>query len=136
MTPVGGIGGAGSTGYTPAPRPAQRPTGPGGPGGPAFADELQRSKRADGTDGTGGVQFSKHAAERVQRRGIGGDPQTVQRLEKGVELAAKKGSRAAVVLVDSTAYVVAPQNKTVITAVDQSQMKEQVFTNIDTAVIA
>ncbi|HEY2477647.1 MAG TPA: TIGR02530 family flagellar biosynthesis protein [Solirubrobacterales bacterium] len=128
MTPVGGIGGAGSTGYTPAPRPAQRPTAPGGP---SFADELQRRN-----GGPNGLQFSKHAAERVQRRGIGGDPQTVKRLEKGVELAAKKGSRAAVVLVDSTAYVVAPQNRTVITAVDQAHMKEQVFTNIDSAVIA
>jgi len=133
MTPVGGIGGAGSSGYTPAPRPVQRPVEPGGP---AFGDELQRSERAGAGQAGGGVQFSKHAAERVQRRGIAGDPQTVKRLEKGVELAAKKGSRAAVVLVDSTAYVVAPQNKTVITAVDQSQMKEQVFTNIDTAVIA
>jgi flagellar operon protein len=119
MSGVGGIGGAGSIGYTPAPRPAQKPAAPQGPG---FADELK---------------FSKHAAERVQRRGIGAnDPATAARLEKGVELAAKKGSRAAVVLVDSTAYVVAPQNRTVITAVDQSQMKEQVFTNIDTAVIA
>lgn len=119
MSGVGGIGGAGSIGYTPAPRPAQKPAAPQAP---AFADELK---------------FSKHAAERVQRRGIGAnDPATAARLEKGVELAAKKGSRAAVVLVDSTAYVVAPQNRTVITAVDQSQMKEQVFTNIDTAVIA
>jgi hypothetical protein len=31
--------------------------------------------------------------------------------------------------------VVAPQTKTVITAVDRAQMKEQVFTNIDTAVL-
>ena len=120
MSPVGGIGGAGSVGYTPAPRPAQKPAPPAG--GPSFADELK---------------FSKHAAERVQRRGIGADdPQTVGRLEKGVELASNKGSWAAVVLVDQTAYVVAPQTKTVITAVDQAQMKEQVFTNIDTAVLA
>jgi flagellar operon protein len=123
MSSVGGIGGAGSVGYTPAPRPARKPAQePGKAGAPAFADQLK---------------FSKHAAERVQRRGLGAnDPATAARLEKGVELAAKKGSRAAVVLVDSTAYVVAPQNRTVITAVDQSQMKEQVFTNIDTAVIA
>jgi flagellar operon protein len=133
MSGVGGIGGAGSTGYTPAPRPAQRPAAPGAP---TFNDELQRSKGADGAPATDGVQFSKHAAERVQRRGIGGDPATVQRLEKGVELAAMKGSRAAVVLIDSTAFVVAPQTKTVITAVAQAQMKEQVFTNIDTAVLA
>jgi flagellar operon protein len=120
MSAVGGIGGAGSIGYTPAPRPAQKPAGPGG--GPSFAEELK---------------FSKHAAERVQRRGIGADdPATVARLEKGVDLAAGKGSRAAVVMVDQTAYVVAPQNRTVITAVDQAHMKDQVFTNIDTAVIA
>jgi flagellar operon protein len=116
MTAIGGIGGPGSSGYTPAPRPAQRPAGTGG-------DSF-------------GVQFSKHAAERVQRRGIDGDPQTVARLEKAVELAASKGSRAAVVLLDSTAFVVAPQTKTVITAVDRAQMREQVFTNIDTAVLA
>jgi flagellar operon protein len=127
MTSIGGIGGAGSTGYTPAPRPAQRPAAPDGA---SFGDELQRSRRG------GGVQFSKHAAERVQRRGIDGDPATVARLEKAVELAADKGSRAAVVLLDSTAFVVAPQTKTVITAVDRAQMKEQVFTNIDTAVLA
>lgn len=130
MSGVGGIGGAGSAGYTPAPRPAQRPAAPGGP---SFNDELARSK---GANGAGGVQFSKHAAERAQRRGIGGDPATVARLEKAIELAATKGSRAAVVLLDSTAFVVAPQTKTVITAVDQAQMKEQVFTNIDTAVLA
>ncbi len=119
MSGVGGIGGPGQIGYTPAPRPARKPAPAGAP---SFAEELK---------------FSKHAAERVQRRGIGaGDPATAARLEQGVELAAKKGSRAAVVLVDSTAYVVAPQNRTVITAVDQAQMKEQVFTNIDTAVIA
>ncbi len=120
MSGVGGIGGAGQVGYTPAPRPAQKPTAPAG--APTFADELK---------------FSKHAAERVQRRGIDTrDPATAARLEKGVELAAKKGSRAAVVLVDSTAFVVAPQNRTVITAVERAHMNEQVFTNIDTAVIA
>jgi flagellar operon protein len=136
MSAVGGIGGAGSTGYTPAPRPARRPAGPAAPGGASFGDELRRSKGAGGADAPGGVQFSKHAAERVQRRGIAGDAQTVQRLEKGVELAAQKGSRAAVVLIDSDAFVVAPQTKTVITAVARAQMHEQVFTNIDTAVLA
>jgi hypothetical protein len=40
------------------------------------------------------------------------------------------------VLVDSTAFVVAVPNRTVITAVDRAHMKEQVFTNIDSAVIA
>jgi flagellar operon protein len=123
--PVNGIGGVSSPGYVPAPR---APQSPAPANGPSFADELQRS--------SGGVQFSKHAAERVQRRGIAEDPQTVERLEKGVDMAAAKGSRAAVVLVDQNAYVVAVQNRTVITALDQAHMSNHVFTNIDSAVIA
>ena len=38
--------------------------------------------------------------------------------------------------VDGTAFVVSVRNKTVITAVDQEHMREHVFTNIDSAVIA
>jgi flagellar operon protein len=125
MTPVGGIGGvqppgAGYSSPLPPVSPAQRPGG-------SFADELQRGK---------GLQFSKHAAERVQRRGLAEDPQTVKRLEEGVERAASKGSRAAVVMVDDSAYVVAVQNRTVITALDKAHMRDHVFTNIDSAVIA
>lgn len=122
--PVNGIGGVQPPGYVPAPRSTQSPAQANGA---SFADELQRSN---------GVQFSKHATERVQSRGIAEDPQTVERLEKGVDMAASKGSRAAVVMVDNNAYVVSVQNRTVITALDQAQMKNHVFTNIDSAVFA
>jgi flagellar operon protein len=47
-----------------------------------------------------------------------------------------KGARDAVVFVDGTAFVVSVSNKTVITAVDPEHMREHVFTNIDSAVIA
>ena len=39
-------------------------------------------------------------------------------------------------MVDDNAFVVAVPNRTVITALDKAQMRSQVFTNIDTAVIA
>jgi flagellar operon protein len=123
--PVNGIGGVQSPGYVPAPRSPQSPSQANGA---SFADELSRS--------SSGVQFSKHASERVQNRGIAEDPGTVERLEKGVDIAASKGSRAAVVMVDSNAYVVSVPNRTVITALDQAHMKNHVFTNIDSAVIA
>jgi flagellar operon protein len=135
MSPVNGIGGVqgpGGTGYV-APVSPARPAGGGtpgagnAPGGASFSEELQSAK---------GVQFSKHAAERVQRRGMTEDPQTVKRLENGVDLAASKGSRSAVVMVDDNAFVVAVPNRTVITALDKAHMRSQVFTNIDTAVIA
>ncbi len=82
------------------------------------------------------VSFSQHALQRIQRRGIDVSPQTIQRLQSGVSRAADKGARDSVVFVNGTAFVVSVTNKTVITAVDQAHMRDFVFTNIDSAVIA
>jgi flagellar operon protein len=96
--------------------------------GPAFGDVLAE-KAAQ-------VQFSGHALQRVRRRGIEITHGTLARLQSGVERAAGKGARESVVFVDSTAFVVSVRNRTVITAVDRDHMKDHVFTNIDSAVIA
>ena len=72
------------------------------------------------------------ALKRVRRA----SPATLARLGDGVDRAAGKGARASVVFVDATAFVVSVPNRTVITAVDREHMKQQVFTNIDSAVIA
>jgi flagellar operon protein len=118
---VPGIGG-------PAPvAPGGAPATPG-PTGPAFGEVLRQ--RAVG------VQFSNHAVQRLQRRGIEVEPGTLQRLDEGVDRAARKGARDAVVFVEGTAFVVSVRNKTVITAVDRDHMRDHVFTNIDSAVIA
>jgi len=100
------------------------------PQGPAFADVLKD------TAGTTPVTFSKHAVQRLERRNLVVDATTMQRLQDGVDRAAGKGARDAVVLVDDTAFVVSVNNRTVITAVGKDQMKDHVFTNIDSAVIA
>jgi flagellar operon protein len=108
---------------------APRPTAPAAaPQGPSFAEVLKQR--------TDGVQFSGHALERVQRRGIDTSPQTLARLDGAVQRAAAKGSRESVVLLDGNAFVVSVKNKTVITAVDAQSMREHVFTNIDSAVLA
>jgi flagellar operon protein len=96
--------------------------------GASFADVLRTQASS--------LKFSSHAIQRVERRGIDLGPETLGRLTDGIERAAGKGSRSSVVFVDSTAFVVAVPNRTVITAVDREHMKEQVFTNIDSAVIA
>lgn len=100
------------------------------PQGPAFADVLRD------TAGTTPVTFSKHAVQRLERRSITVDATAMARLQDGVDRAAGKGARDAVVLVDDTAFVVSVANRTVITAVGKDQMKDHVFTNIDSAVIA
>jgi len=123
-SPVVPAGGAGSP-RTPArtATDAPKPTS-------TFADELARA------DQSHGLQFSKHALARVQRRGIELDQSTLGRLSQGVDRAASKGSRDSLVLVDGTAFVVSVNNRTVITAVGSEHMKDNVFTNIDSAVIA
>ena len=80
--------------------------------------------------------MSSHALQRIQRREIAFDEPVAARLEAAVDRAAAKGSRESLVLVDSTAFVVSVRNRTVITAVDSRHMRTQVFTNIDSAVIA
>ena len=116
----------------PAAQPSTRGTrGPApasGVGGGVFSDVLAQR--------TAGVQFSGHALQRIERRGISMDPQTLVRLSEGVARAAGKGGRESVVFVDGTAFVVSVRNKTVITAVDPAHMRDHVFTNIDSAVIA
>ncbi len=84
----------------------------------------------------GAVQLSGHAKARIERRGIDLDPQTLARLQHGVDRAAAKGSRESVVLVDDVAFVVSVKARTVITAVDRASMRDHVFTNIDSAVIS
>lgn len=96
-----------------------------------FADVL-----GEATKGAEALRFSKHAMERVQRRRIPLDAATLDRLQSGVGRIAAKGARDSLVLVDGTAFVVSVNNRTVITAVGAEQMREHVFTNIDSAVIA
>ena len=98
------------------------------PTGPGFGDVLARRVSP--------VQFSGHALQRIERRGIDVGPQTLMRLDEGLSRAAAKGARESVVLVDGTAFVCSVKNKTVITAVDPAHMRDHVFTNIDSAVIA
>ena len=118
-----GVGGVQGPGLAPAPTPK-----PATVTGPSFAEVLGRH--------TNSVKFSAHALQRVERRGIDMSPATLGRLESGIARAAGKGSRESVVFVDKTAFVVSVRNNTVITAVDSEHMREQVFTNIDSAVIA
>lgn len=113
----------------PAPLAGGVPTRPVAPAaGPAFSELLAHR--------TSGVQFSNHALQRIGRRGIEVDPATLQRLDDGVGRAAAKGAREAVVLVDQNAFVVSVRNRTVITAIGREHLRDHVFTNIDSAVIA
>lgn len=112
--------------------PAQAPRKTGNT---AFSDALAAAA-ARGAPTTGAVEFSKHALERLEQRGIRLDDQLLQRLTEGIDRAEAKGSKTTLVLVDQTAFVVGVDQRTVVTVADQDALRERVFTNIDSMVIA
>ncbi len=103
------------------------------PGGISFQDIL--TKKTDGMEQPGEVRFSKHAANRLTDRNIELTEEQVERLNLGAAKASEKGISESLVIVDSLAFIVSVPNQTVITAMDQAEANENVFTNIDGAVI-
>ncbi|MDK2822107.1 MAG: hypothetical protein PWQ67_1389 [Clostridia bacterium] len=81
------------------------------------------------------LQFSKHARERLHLRNIQLNPEALSKLNNAVEKAADKGVKESLILMNDLAFIVSIKNKTVITAIDGENIKENVFTNIDSAVI-
>lgn len=82
-----------------------------------------------------GIKFSNHAIERMQSRGISYNPERLQKLDDAIKKAAAKGSKDTLVLMDDSALIVSVKNNTVVTVMDKANLKENVFTNIDSTVV-
>lgn len=81
------------------------------------------------------LKFSTHAIERMRSRGISFSPEMMKNIEGAVAKAAQKGSKDTLVLTDNSALIVSVKNNTVVTVMDKTAMKENVFTNIDSTVM-
>ena len=81
------------------------------------------------------LKFSKHAVERLQQRNIQLTKQEISKINNAIDTAAKKGIKETLVIMDNRAFIASVKNKTVITAAIDEQLKDNVFTNIDGAVI-
>ena len=106
-------------------------------GANSFASVLNKVKEsADNTNSEGTVKFSKHAMNRLSLRNIELTNDQMERLNQGKIEAGEKGIRDSLILVDQLAFIVNVPSGTVVTAMDQTENKSNVFTNIDGAVIA
>ena len=111
--------------------------------GPSFTEILSRQKSidelvADRTEQTvvsGGIRFTKHADARLMQRNIRLTDEQMTRLEEGTRKASDKGIKESLVLVDDLAFIVNTDKKMVITAIDQNSSEDNIYTNIDGAVI-
>lgn len=108
--------------------------------GPSFTEILSRQKSiddltADRSNATGQLRFTKHADARLVQRDIRLTDEQMMRLEEGTRKASYKGIKESLVLVDDLAFIVNTDKKMVITAIDQNSSEDNIYTNIDGAVV-
>jgi flagellar operon protein len=79
------------------------------------------------------ISFSKHASLRSEERNIQMTQADMAKLNEACDKANQKGIKEALIISDKAAFIVNAQSKVVVTVVDKSEMKDNVFTNIDGA---
>ncbi|RIX51821.1 flagellar biosynthesis protein [Paenibacillus nanensis] len=81
------------------------------------------------------LKFSHHAEVRMEQRGITLQPDSLSQIMKAVDDAASKGAKDSLIVFKDIAMIVNVPSRTVVTAMDGKQMKSNVFTQIDSAII-
>jgi flagellar operon protein len=124
------------------PGPAARPVGKpveipptSSPSFRAVLDNVAAQQQAPAATSGEPLKFSAHAMQRLQSRNISLTSDDVTKMNAMADKAAAKGAKNSLFIVRDTAMIVSIKNRTVITAVDSDSMKDNVFTNIDSAAI-
>lgn len=94
----------------------------------SFKAHLQEASRQE-------LKVSKHAHERIMERKIDISEQEWQVVSDKVFEAHSKGVKQPLVLMDQAALIISAKNATVITAMDRTEAKQQLFTNIDGTIV-
>lgn len=123
----------------PGPRPVGQPVEIPPSGAQSFSSVLAGVTAQQPATQTGSssesLRFSAHAMQRLQSRNISLTSDDVNKMNAMADKAAAKGAKNSLFIVRDVAMVVSIKNRTVITAVDSDSMKDNVFTNIDSAAI-
>jgi len=71
----------------------------------------------------------------MQQRQISLSQQEARALSEAAAKARAKGARETLILAEKAAFVVSVANNTVITVMDRGNLKDNIFTQIDSAVV-
>lgn len=126
--------------------PLQRVGGPGalpeiaprlGPeSAPGFGQSLDALLRpAQRASGGTGVEFSRHAAARMESRGIELDPGDLADLSGAIDQLARKGAKESLVLMGDHAFIVGVPDRKVVTVLTRQEAAGNIFTNIDSTAV-
>lgn len=86
-------------------------------------------------DNNNKVKFSKHAKDRIENRNISFDKEEINKINDALNKAKKKGIKDSLILMNKKAVIANVSTKTIITVATENDLKENIFTNIDGAVI-
>lgn len=81
------------------------------------------------------LKLSQHAETRIKSREIAWDATLQKRILEGLNSAESKGSREALIIAGDVAVIANVKSRTIITAMDRNELKDRIFTNIDSAVL-
>jgi flagellar operon protein len=73
--------------------------------------------------------------ERLKDRNIELNSEDLEKITNAIDKATAKGANESLLLYKDIAFIASIRNKTIITAVDSKSAKDNVFTNIDSAVL-
>ncbi len=93
----------------------------------AFSEALTNAEKR--------VKFSGHAQQRLESRNIKLSDEELGKIDDMVDRLSDKGARVSLLYLDDIALVVSVKKRTVITALDGPNAKNNIFTNIDSAAI-
>jgi flagellar operon protein len=99
-----------------------------GTGNKSFSDILN-----DKLNKTDGFTISNHAAERMESINLNSDD--MNKINDAINKAKDKVSKNCLIVYKDVAMVTSVDNRTVITAVEGSRAKDNVFTNIDSVIL-
>ena len=102
--------------------------------GDQFGVMLRRELRQAAPEGFS-VAFSKHAMARAEERGIEVTDTLMDQLASSVERASAKGATNILAFDATRAFIINVPHGRVITTMSQAEMAENIFTNIDGAVL-
>lgn len=82
-----------------------------------------------------GIQLSVHAARRLQERGMSMDNDEFFKIKNAMSALKNKGGQDSLIITGKGAYIVDVNNNKIVTAMDKDNMRENVFTKIDSTMI-
>lgn len=81
------------------------------------------------------VKLSHHAQMRLEQRGIELQQAQWEQINGAVDKAAAKGAKDSLILMQDLAFIVNVRQRTIVTAMDETAMKDHVFTQIDSTIV-